>query len=51
MKPRDPRESDTTSAPIQVDALLAGRRVIKLVFRGEIYRLTVTRNEKLILTK
>ncbi len=34
-----------------VEALFGGKREIRLVFRGEEYRLRITRNQKLILTK
>ena len=31
--------------------LFRGEREIEIVFRGDIYRLRITRNDKLILTK
>lgn len=36
---------------VQASALFAGRREIEIEHNGEIYRLRITRNEKLILTK
>ncbi|MEM7611037.1 MAG: hemin uptake protein HemP [Pseudomonadota bacterium] len=42
-KPQDPA--------IDVNALFQGQREIRLHYRGETYRLRITRNDKLILTK
>ncbi len=41
------------SGPPQVEArtLFNGQREVAIRFRGEIYRLRITRNDKLILTK
>ena len=41
------------SGPPQVEAraLFNGQREVNIRFRGEIYRLRITRNDKLILTK
>ena len=36
---------------VELDALLAGAREIVIVHKGERYRLRVTQNSKLILTK
>lgn len=38
-------------APLKAKQLFDGRREREIEFRGEIYRLRITRNEKLILTK
>jgi hemin uptake protein HemP len=37
--------------PLDASDLFRGRRDIAIEFRGEIYRLRITRNDKLILTK
>lgn len=37
--------------PLDASELFRGRRDIAIEFRGEIYRLRITRNDKLILTK
>ncbi|MEM7433433.1 MAG: hemin uptake protein HemP [Pseudomonadota bacterium] len=37
--------------PVPARKLFGSRREIHIEFRGEIYRLRITRNEKLILTK
>lgn len=37
--------------PVEARALFNGRREVAIRFRGEIYRLRITRNDKLILTK
>ena len=36
---------------LKAETLFAGKREIAIEFNGEIYRLRITRNEKLILTK
>ncbi len=36
---------------IDVEQLLAGRREVRLCYRNEEYRLRITKNSKLILTK
>ena len=36
---------------IEARTLFNGQREVNILFRGEIYRLRITRNEKLILTK
>ena len=38
-------------AVVDVERLLDGAREVRLIFRNEEYRLRVTRNRKLILTK
>jgi hemin uptake protein HemP len=45
------RQPTTTAAKIESSALLGGRREAIIVHRGEEYRLRITRQEKLILTK
>ena len=42
---------ETGTRTVEADALLAGAREIVIVHRGERYRLRVTQNGKLILTK
>ena len=37
--------------PVEAGALFKGQREVAIRFRGEIYRLRITRNDKLILTK
>lgn len=46
-------ESPRSNAPVIIDAedLFAGDREVRLIFRSEEYRLRITRNSKLILTK
>ena len=44
-----PRKDD--SRPISTGELFAGRRSVDIVHQGETYRLRITRNDKLILTK
>ncbi|MEO0996707.1 MAG: hemin uptake protein HemP [Pseudomonadota bacterium] len=39
------------AAVIEASSLFRGRREIQIEYRGEIYRLRITRNERLILTK
>lgn len=52
-KDQRPRTPGTAAAPqiIQVEELMAGAREVILRYRGESYRLRVTRNAKLILHK
>lgn len=46
------RAADRESpAPIDASRLFQGHREIAIVFRGDTYRLRITRNDKLILTK
>lgn len=52
--PRSPLPSHTApKAPQKIDvvSLFAGQRELVIVHRGEEYRLRITRQEKLILTK
>ena len=48
-----PQRSGKSKASITLDAesLFAGGRELKLIYRDEEYRLSITRNSKLILTK
>ena len=47
-----PRPVDAKQgAPLPAQILFRGRREIEIEFQGEIYRLRITRNQKLILTK
>jgi hemin uptake protein HemP len=48
-----PSQSSAGPEPqrIDVECLLAGRREIRLLYAGQEYRLLLTRNSKLILTK
>lgn len=54
-KPLDPvalpRESAVAPAAIRSDELLHGQREILIIHEQEVYRLRLTRNGKLILTK
>ncbi len=43
LQPQPPR--------LDAEALFAGTREVRLIFRNEEYRLRITRNRKLILTK
>lgn len=49
----DSGESDATAAPICMDSrsLFQGQREICIQHAGQIYRLRITRQSKLILTK
>jgi len=47
---RKPRPVDL-DRPLQASDLFRGRQEIVIEFRGETYRLRITRNDKLILTK
>ncbi|MEM8817599.1 MAG: hemin uptake protein HemP [Pseudomonadota bacterium] len=38
-------------APIEAHELFQGQKEIAILFRGDTYRLRITRNDKLILTK
>jgi hemin uptake protein HemP len=52
--PRQPGESAPRACPpdvIPANALLRGSQEIRITHRGETYRLRITRNDKLILTK
>ncbi len=48
-----PESQAKPNALITLDAedLLAGSRELRLIYRGEEYRLRITRNNKLLLTK
>lgn len=50
-KPADAAPPADTPPPVDVRALMQGRREIVLVLDGEAYRLRITMNDKLILTK
>lgn len=52
-RPESPAPAATCAAPARFDGehLFAGRREVIIVHRGEEYRLRITRQEKLILTK
>lgn len=43
--------SSSPPAPIDSSLLFAGRREVKILHGGQVYRLLVTRNNKLILQK
>jgi hemin uptake protein HemP len=45
------RKDDPPARPIVAHELFAGRREVSIEFRGDVYRLRITRNDKLILTK
>ena len=40
-----------SSKPVPVERLLGGRVSIQILHRGQVYQLSLTRNDKLILTK
>ena len=40
-----------SSAPIPAERLFAHQDRVQIVFRGQVYTLSLTRNQKLILTK
>ena len=40
-----------TAPPIEARALFNGQREVAIRFRDQVYRLRITRNDKLILTK
>ncbi len=48
---RDPACREQQAEPIAAQDLFRGQREIAIRFRGEVYRLRITRNDKLILTK
>jgi hemin uptake protein HemP len=50
-KPADMTPPADTPPLVDVRALMQGRREIVLVLDGEAYRLRITMNDKLILTK
>lgn len=37
--------------PVPIECLLGGRPSIRIIHNGQIYQLSLTRNDKLILTK
>jgi len=39
------------AGPLHAEALFAGRQEVRLLYEGQEYRLRITRNRKLILTK
>lgn len=39
------------SQPVPADRLLGGQTAIQIVHKGQVYQLSLTRNDKLILTK
>jgi hemin uptake protein HemP len=46
-----PTSESPSARAIDVERLMAGSRECTLVFRGESYRLRITANQRLILTK
>ncbi|MFK7956857.1 MAG: hemin uptake protein HemP [Lysobacterales bacterium] len=44
-------EADVRPEPIDVTQLMERYRQTEIIFHDQIYRLTLTRNQKLILTK
>jgi hemin uptake protein HemP len=48
--PQKPRPADS-NRPLRASDLFRGRQEVAIEFRGETYRLRITRNDKLILTK
>ena len=50
--PQDSKcETSLARRPIEARELFRGQREISIAFRGDVYRLRITRNDKLILTK
>jgi len=49
--PVEPGEAACPSGAIPADLLFKGAKEIQIVHQGETYRLRITRNDKLILTK
>ena len=47
----DPERLDGPATPIPTDSLFRGAQEIQITHKGELYRLRITRNDKLILTK
>ena len=45
------RPKPLTAPPIEARALFNGQREVAIRFRDQVYRLRITRNDKLILTK
>ena len=45
------RPRPLTAPPIEARALFNGQREVTIRFRDQVYRLRITRNDKLILTK
>ncbi len=52
-EPAPPADSGSASAPrrLSLEAILEGRREVIIRHRGEDYRLRLTSNDKLLLTK
>ena len=46
-----PSKTAAETAPLPAHELFRGRREIEISYRHDIYRLRITRNDKLILTK
>ena len=44
-------EQGAPRRPVDAQELFRGAREIEIAFRGDVYRLRITRNDKLILTK
>lgn len=40
-----------SNRPVPIECLLGGRPSIRIMHNGQIYQLSLTRNDKLILTK
>ena len=49
--PAECRARSKASITLDAEVLFAGTRELKLIYRDEEYRLRITRNSKLILTK
>jgi hemin uptake protein HemP len=48
---KKPADSGADRRPIAAHELFRGQREVSIRFRGDVYRLRITRNDKLILTK
>ena len=51
MEPKRPSQAVSTAVPVRLTELLRGRTELLIEHAGAIYRLRLTRNGKLILTK
>lgn len=49
--PRNPPSKKARPQPLPARKLFGTGREVEIEFRGEVYRLRITRNDKLILTK
>ena len=50
-KPMNPPPVDRAGEMLEVERIMNGKKIVHLLHRGEVYRLQVTRQGKLLLTK